>query len=141
VCFLCRELPPRVCTFGHHQLVHHPRFRNGTEGFPVCSTLLSKYVGCKKRLADHSRTGATGYIGGDALYALFQAHPDWQYTCIVRNADKGAKVAAAYPKVRLVYGNLDSTELLEEEAGKADLIYRKPFPSGLQESHHLADIR
>lgn len=74
-----------------------------------------------------SSTGATGYIGGDALYALFKAHPDWEYTCIVRNAGKGAKIAAAYPKVRLVYGNLDSTDLLEEEAGKADIIYRTVF--------------
>lgn len=78
-------------------------------------------------IADNSRTGATGYIGGDLLYALFQAHPGWEYTCLVRNADKGAKVAAAYPKVRLVYGTLDSIELLEEEAGKADIIYRMTF--------------
>jgi hypothetical protein len=42
---------------------------------------------------------------------------------MVRNSDKGAKVTAVYPKVRLVYGTLDSTDLIEEEAGKADIIY------------------
>jgi hypothetical protein len=47
---------------------------------------------------------------------------------MVRNADKGAKVAASYPKVRLVYGTLDSVGLLEEEAGKADIIYRNVLP-------------
>lgn len=36
-------------------------------------------------------------------------------------------MAAAYPKVRLVYGTLDSTDLLEEEAAKADIIYRNRF--------------
>ncbi|KAF7514252.1 hypothetical protein GJ744_000022 [Endocarpon pusillum] len=68
-------------------------------------------------------TGATGYVGGNVLFALVEAHPDWEYTCLVRNADKGAKVAASYPKIRLVYGTLDSTDLLEEEAGKADIVY------------------
>lgn len=62
------------------------------------------------------------------LYALYKAHPDWEYTCIVRNADKGAKIAAAYPNIRLVYGSLDSTDLLEEEAGKADIIYSTSLP-------------
>jgi hypothetical protein len=64
----------------------------------------------------------------DLLYALFKAHPDWEYTCIVRNAEKGAKIAASYPKVRLVYGTLDSVDLLEEEAGRADIIYRNILP-------------
>lgn len=68
-------------------------------------------------------TGATGYIGGDALYRIVEAHPDWDITAIVRNSDKGAKVAQQYPKVHLVYGDLDSTELLEEEASKADIVY------------------
>lgn len=68
-------------------------------------------------------TGITGYIGGDALHVLFQKHPDWEYTALVRNSDKGAKVAADFPKVRLVYGDLDSTQLIEEESAKADIVY------------------
>lgn len=31
-----------------------------------------------------------------------------------------------YPKVRLVYGDLDNVELLEEEAKKADIVISKP---------------
>lgn len=69
-------------------------------------------------------TGATGYIGGDALHALYTAHPEYEYAILVRNSDKGAAVAAEYPKVRLVYGGLDDSELLEEEASKADIVLR-----------------
>ena len=117
---------------GDHRSSIIEQFKNGAEGVPVCSIHLP--VIRKGRIIDKSRTGATGYIGGDALYALFQAQPEWEYTCIVRNADKGAKVAAAYPKVRLVYGSLDSTDLLEEEAGKADIIYRMVLPIRFFES-------
>ncbi|KAF1851240.1 NAD dependent epimerase/dehydratase family protein [Cucurbitaria berberidis CBS 394.84] len=67
-------------------------------------------------------TGATGYVGGDALYAIANTYPDLEITALVRNSDKGAKVAAQYSKIRLVYGNLDSTELLTTEASKADIV-------------------
>ena len=71
----------------------------------------------------------TGYIGGDAFYEIHNAHPEIEYTCLVRNSDKGAQVASQYPKVRLVYGDLDSVEILEEEAKKADIVMSKPFPA------------
>ncbi|KAK0953315.1 hypothetical protein LTS01_024443, partial [Friedmanniomyces endolithicus] len=67
-------------------------------------------------------TGATGYIGGDALKAIIDAHPEYEITALVRNSDKGAQVAAVYPKVSLVYGDLDSTDLLTKEASKADIV-------------------
>ncbi|KAH0349127.1 NAD(P)-binding protein, partial [Aureobasidium melanogenum] len=67
-------------------------------------------------------TGATGYIGGDALHAIVKAHPEYELTALVRNTDKGAQVAAEYPKVKLVYGDLDSSSLLEQEAKKADVV-------------------
>ncbi|KXS93605.1 hypothetical protein AC578_2999 [Pseudocercospora eumusae] len=67
-------------------------------------------------------TGATGYIGGDALYAIVTAHPDYEITALVRNTDKGGKVAAQFASVRLVYGDLDSTALIEEESRAADIV-------------------
>lgn len=70
------------------------------------------------------RTGATGYIGGDGLFAVAQAHPDWEITALVRSKEKGAHVIKQHPSVKLVYGDLDSAELLEQEAAKADIIYR-----------------
>ncbi|GAB7349815.1 hypothetical protein MBLNU459_g0523t1 [Dothideomycetes sp. NU459] len=67
-------------------------------------------------------TGATGYIGGDALYAIVEAHPEYAITALVRNSQKGALIAKQYPKIKLVYGDLDSEELIEEESRKADIV-------------------
>ncbi|WPB05036.1 uncharacterized protein RHO25_009684 [Cercospora beticola] len=67
-------------------------------------------------------TGATGYIGGDALYAIATSHPEYDITALVRNSDKGAKVASQYASVKLVYGDLDSVELIEQEAKVADIV-------------------
>lgn len=72
-----------------------------------------------------NRTGTTGYIGGDALYVLMQAHPDSDVTCLVRSSEKGAAIASKYPKIKLVYGDLDSATILEEEAKKADIVLRE----------------
>ncbi|KAL9128533.1 MAG: hypothetical protein Q9217_002798 [Psora testacea] len=62
------------------------------------------------------------YIGGDVLYELTHAHPDFEYTCLVRNSDKGSQVASQYAKARLVYGGLDDVKILEDEAKKADIV-------------------
>ncbi|KAL8792484.1 MAG: hypothetical protein Q9195_004940 [Heterodermia aff. obscurata] len=67
-------------------------------------------------------TGATGYIGGDALVHLVENHPEYEITTLVRNSEKGAQVASQYARVRLVYGDLDSEQTLEEEAKKADIV-------------------
>lgn len=67
-------------------------------------------------------TGVTGFIGGDFLSLVCEKHPDWNITALVRNSDKGAKVAKEYAKVRLVYGDLDTTDLIAEEASKADIV-------------------
>ncbi|KAI1413247.1 NAD(P)-binding protein [Hypoxylon sp. FL1857] len=67
-------------------------------------------------------TGATGYIGGEALYALVKAHPEFEYAVLVRNEERGKPVAAAYPNVRLVYGNLDDSDVIEKEAAAADIV-------------------
>lgn len=42
----------------------------------------------------------------------------------MRNSEKGALVAAAFPKTRLVYGTLDDSELLEKESARADIVIR-----------------
>lgn len=77
------------------------------------------------RLTGLASIGATGYIGGDALYEIFQKHPEYEVVCLVRNSDQGALVASQYEKIRLVYGDLDSVELLEAEAKKADIVLSK----------------
>lgn len=67
-------------------------------------------------------TAVTGYIGGDALYAIAHAHPEYDITCLVRNSDKGALVAKDYASFKLVYGDLDKVDLIEEESKKADIV-------------------
>ncbi|KAI0169147.1 NAD(P)-binding protein [Hypoxylon sp. FL1284] len=67
-------------------------------------------------------TGATGYVGGDALYALTKAHPDYEYSLLVRNEERGKPVAAAYPNARLVYGGLDDIDIIKKEAAAADIV-------------------
>jgi nucleoside-diphosphate-sugar epimerase len=67
-------------------------------------------------------TGATGYIGGDALYAIATAHPDYEITALVRNTDKGAQVAKDFVKVRLVCGDLNDEALIEKESAAADIV-------------------
>jgi N-acetyl-gamma-glutamylphosphate reductase len=75
-------------------------------------------------LNPYLRTGTTGFIGGDALFALEKAHPEYEYTALVRDSKKGALVAAAFPSIRLVYGTLEDSKLLEEESARADIVIR-----------------
>ncbi|RDW80711.1 hypothetical protein BP5796_05409 [Coleophoma crateriformis] len=67
-------------------------------------------------------TGATGYIGGDILHELDNAHPDYEYTALVRDSERGALVAAAFPKIKLIYGTLDDVEVIEKAASEADIV-------------------
>ncbi|KAL4870582.1 hypothetical protein BDV12DRAFT_195305 [Aspergillus spectabilis] len=66
-------------------------------------------------------TGATGYIGGDVSYTVTQAHSDWEVSVLVRNKEKGVKLACEYPNVRVVQGDLDSSGIIEEETKNADI--------------------
>lgn len=76
-----------------------------------------------------SSTGATGYIGGDALYAIFAKHPEYKYTVLVRSPEKAEQVQAQYPSIRVVIGDLDDSALLEKESAEADIVLRV--------SHHM----
>ncbi|TGJ85975.1 hypothetical protein E0Z10_g2776 [Xylaria hypoxylon] len=67
-------------------------------------------------------TGATGYIGGEALYSLYQAHPDFEYTLLVRNEEKAKLVSGQYPNAKFVYGNLDDSDVIEKAAAAADIV-------------------
>ncbi|RKK72121.1 hypothetical protein BFJ69_g10384 [Fusarium oxysporum] len=67
-------------------------------------------------------TGTTGFIGGDAFYALHKAHPDWKYTILVRSEDKGKDVQKQYPDVKLAIGSLDDSKVIEKAASDADIV-------------------
>ncbi|KXT09088.1 hypothetical protein AC579_5295 [Pseudocercospora musae] len=67
-------------------------------------------------------TGITGYIAGDAFYVLYKAHPDYEYSALLRTQEKADKVTSLYPNLRPVIGSLDDSSVLEEEASKADIV-------------------
>ncbi|PNS20981.1 hypothetical protein CAC42_3318 [Sphaceloma murrayae] len=67
-------------------------------------------------------TGVSGYIAGDALHNLYQEHPDYEYTALLRTEQKAQAVRKAFPNIRIVIGDLDSAELIKEEAAKADIV-------------------
>jgi hypothetical protein len=66
----------------------------------------------------------TGYVGGDVLHALLQTHPSWEsnITCLVRSQSRAASLSAAYPSIKLVFGTLEDTSILEDEAAKAEIV-------------------
>jgi hypothetical protein len=66
----------------------------------------------------------SGYIGGDVLYELLSAHPDWEQsiTCLVRNPAHETQFKARYPKLRLLFATFDQTALIEEEIAKHELV-------------------
>lgn len=70
-------------------------------------------------------TGASGYIGGDVLHVLKTAHPEYECSVLIRDSANAASVSEKYPDVRVVLGDLDSASLIEQEAGRADVVVSK----------------
>jgi len=66
--------------------------------------------------------GATGYVGGTVLNALLAAHPDAEITALVRTASKGELVTKAYPSVKYVIGDLDSSDVITAASAEADIV-------------------
>lgn len=65
-----------------------------------------------------------GYIGGEALYSVSQAHPDFEFTLLVRSEEKAKQISAQYPNAKFVYGSLDDAEAIEKAAAAADIVIR-----------------
>ncbi|PYH83140.1 NAD(P)-binding protein [Aspergillus uvarum CBS 121591] len=76
-------------------------------------------------------TGATGYIGGDVLYALTQACSSCEVTALVRSEKKAALLASKFPMVTPVIGDLESATQIASEVSKADVVLH------LASSNHL----
>lgn len=43
----------------------------------------------------------------------------------MRNKDKAAQLTSKYPKIRVVHGDLDSSDIIEDEVKNADIVFRK----------------
>ncbi|EDK40792.2 hypothetical protein PGUG_04889 [Meyerozyma guilliermondii ATCC 6260] len=68
-------------------------------------------------------TGATGYIGGEALYQLLNCSKNYEITALVRSEEKAEKLKKATGnKVQTVIGQLDDLELIEEQVRASDII-------------------
>ncbi|SCV33508.1 related to nucleoside-diphosphate-sugar epimerase [Fusarium fujikuroi] len=67
-------------------------------------------------------TGASGYVGGQLLHELAQAHPEYTIATLVRDASAAETIAKAYPRVRTVVGDLDDSALVEQEASQALVV-------------------
>ncbi|KAF7122742.1 hypothetical protein CNMCM5793_000852 [Aspergillus hiratsukae] len=83
-------------------------------------------------------TGASGYIGGDVLHALHSAHPEYIISTLVRDPKKAATLSQAYPNIRIVSGDLDSTSLIEEEAHQADVVVHTASSSHIESVKAIA---
>ncbi|USP76438.1 non-ribosomal peptide synthetase [Curvularia clavata] len=125
---------------GHEKLVRLLLMQGGNvnEKDAKGSTVLHK--------AASRGTGATGYIGGDILYQLYNTHPEYAYSALVRTKEKAKSVTDAFPDVRIVIGSLDDSDILKEEASKADVVIHtadasdhvgaaKAIAAGLASSH------
>lgn len=58
---------------------------------------------------------------------LEKKHPDYDYTLLVRNEERGRPVQARYPNAKLVYGTLDDAAVIEKAAAEADIVIRVFF--------------
>jgi nucleoside-diphosphate-sugar epimerase len=83
-------------------------------------------------------TGVTGYIGGDIFHTLYTAHPDFDYTLLVRNSDRGAAVAAKYPSAKLIYGDLSASDLISSAAAAADIVIHAAHSDDVASANAIA---
>lgn len=68
--------------------------------------------------------GASGYIGGEALYQLSRSSlaSEFTITCLNRDSAKGDRIRQLYPNVRIIQGDLDAIDLIKREATSADVV-------------------
>ncbi|CAI7575729.1 unnamed protein product [Penicillium pancosmium] len=92
-----------------------------------------------------SRTGVSGYIGGDVLYGLSKSNLASSIVALVRNEARAGRVIEKYPSVTPLIGDLDSTAAIQNEASEADVILHlassNHFPSAKAIAEGLSKTR
>ncbi|KAL4876685.1 NAD dependent epimerase/dehydratase family protein [Aspergillus karnatakaensis] len=68
-------------------------------------------------------SGASGYIGGAVLHSLLEVHPSVKIAALVRDAAKGSIIKKAYPSVDIIDGDLDNTDVIEQQSQNADVVF------------------
>lgn len=63
-------------------------------------------------------------MGGDVLHGLLKAHPAYasSITCLVRDQNRGQDLREHYPELKIVYGTLDDSSVIEAEVAKAEIV-------------------
>ncbi|TQS32107.1 hypothetical protein Golomagni_07587 [Golovinomyces magnicellulatus] len=69
-------------------------------------------------------TGASGYVGGAALDAVYTAHPDYEYSLLVRDEERAKPIKAKYPDAKFLYGTLEDSDLVRDAALDTDIVIR-----------------
>ncbi|KAF2167142.1 hypothetical protein M409DRAFT_22573 [Zasmidium cellare ATCC 36951] len=83
-------------------------------------------------------TGATGYVGGEALYNLYHSGDSHDIAVLNRHAESDKSILEAFPKVRVVQGDLDDTELIENESKAADIVFHLASTKHLPSSQAIS---
>lgn len=69
-----------------------------------------------------NRTGSTGYIGGTVLDSIVKQHPEYDVTVLLRTVPED--FSKLYPKVNIVRGDYDSSDVIADAASKAGVVVR-----------------
>lgn len=67
-------------------------------------------------------TGATGYIGGSVLEDVVKAYPALELTALLRSTP--AEFTSRYPRIKVVKGDFDASDVIEKAAYEADIVLR-----------------
>lgn len=67
-------------------------------------------------------TGVSGYIGGTVFETLVSSFPNYDYAVLVRGDSSAKKIQEKYPFARIVRGDLDSLDLIQNEAAASDIV-------------------
>lgn len=76
-------------------------------------------------------TGASGFVGYNLILFLLQAHPDWTLFCLVRTAEKAAKLSKL--GVHPVMGDLLSPETYQDSLKSCEIIFHLAGLVGLKD--------
>ncbi|KAK5059678.1 hypothetical protein LTR84_009561 [Exophiala bonariae] len=80
-------------------------------------------------------TGATGYIGGEVLHQVATLRPNVKISALNRDSAKASILRKAYPDIEIIPGDLDNTEVIENEAKGADVVLH------LASTNHIGSAR
>lgn len=98
--------------------------RTGASG----NTSLREYHVAAVRCVSDIVVFRIGYIGGTALDHVYKAHPDYDYTLLVRDEKRGEPIKAKYPTAKFIYASLENSDAVRDAAAAADIVIRKCTP-------------